>query len=250
MDVTLKKEGHRMLRKLLMSTVVLLGAMGAAAAADLPSAKGPPIYAPPPPPIFTWTGLYIGGQVGYEWGYDGVNVAGVGLPSYAPNGVVGGGHLGYNYQIGQFVVGLEGDVNGSNYTGASTFGALGYSSTVNVDGSVRGRVGVAWDRALFYATGGAAFAGFQDRYTVGAATGAPNSTQVGWTVGGGVEYAIDPNWSIRAEYRYTDYGPYSIYSPAGVIGTFNEHAIDNRVQAGFSYKFDLFGLPGPVVAKY
>ncbi len=238
-----------MLRKIVMSTVVLFGAMGAASASDLPSSKGPPAYVPPPP-VFTWTGVYIGAQVGYQWGYSGTNVPGVGYyPSYAPNGFVGGAHVGYNYQVGQFVVGLEGDANGSDYSGNNTSGSLTYSTRETVDGSVRARVGVAWDRALVYATGGAAFGDFQNTYTSGTGFDSLSTTRVGWTVGGGVEYALDNNWSIRAEYRYTDYGTFSEYSPTALGASVNKRETDNKVQAGFSYKFDLGG-PTPVVAKY
>ncbi|MHB8884790.1 MAG: outer membrane protein [Methylovirgula sp.] len=226
-----------MLRKILMSTVVIFGAMGAASAADLPSTKAPPAYIPPPP-LFTWTGVYVGGQVGYMWGN--TNPYG-----YTPNGVVGGAHVGYNYQMGQFVAGLEGDINGSSYNGSAVTGLGNFGARENIDGSVRGRLGVAWDRALIYATGGAAFAGLTDSYP-----GASYShTRVGWTLGGGVEYAIDNNWSVRAEYRYSDYGTYYDFPALVPAGVYN-HTTDNRVQVGFSYKFDMFAPPGPVVAKY
>ncbi|QXX73539.1 outer membrane protein [Methylovirgula sp. HY1] len=220
-----------MLRKILMSTVIVFGAMGTASAADLPSTKAPPAYIPPPP-LFTWTGVYVGGQIGYMWG----NPSPYG---YTERGVVGGAHAGYNYQVGQFVAGLEGDVNGSSYNGG--FG--GYSTNENIDGSIRGRIGMAWDRLLLYATGGAAFAGITNDY-LGTSI---SHTRVGWTIGGGVEYALDNNWSVRAEYRYTDYGTYYDF-PAGVAAY--NHDNDNRVQIGFSYKFDMFAPPGPVVAKY
>jgi len=230
-----------MLRKILMSTVVILGAMGTASAADLPNTKAPPAFVPPPPPVFTWTGVYIGGQIGYQWGTDSaVGPRGIGA-SYSASGVTGGAHVGYNYQMGQFVAGIEGDVNGSSYNGTTALGAIG--TRENVDGSVRGRVGVAWDRALIYATGGAAFGGIDNTYpglTI-------SHTRVGWTVGGGIEYAIDNNWSVRAEYRYTDYGTYADF-PFGLPITHDE--TDNRVQVGFSYKFDMFAPPAPVVAKY
>ena len=241
-----------MLRKILMSTVVLFGAMGAASASDLPSSKGPPAYIPPPLPVFTWTGVYIGGQIGYGWGYSGSNVSALGdLATYNPSGVIGGAHVGYNYQMGQFVAGLEGDVNGSSYNG-SGISALGnsYGTTENIDGSVRGRLGMAWDRALVYATGGVAFGDFQNTYSSGGFTDSPSTTRVGWTVGGGVEYAVDNNWSIRAEYRYTDFGYFSQYSPTALGAAVSQHEIDNRVQVGFSYKFDMFAPPAPVVAKY
>jgi outer membrane immunogenic protein len=239
-----------MLRKILMSTVIIFGAVGAASAADLPTMKGPPAYMPPaPPPIFTWTGVYVGGQVGYQWGTSDISDP-YDYTSLSPSGVTGGAHIGYNYQFGQFVAGLEGDVNGASYHGSNTgYSGIGYSTREDIDGSIRGRVGMAWDRALIYATGGVAFANFQNTYNGFGSYDSTNTGRVGWTVGGGIEYAIDNNWSIRAEYRYTDYGHFSQYSP-NVIGTsVDRHETNNKVQVGFSYKFDMFG-PTPVVAKY
>ncbi len=189
-----------MFRKILLSTAAVVAMSGAALAADLPTTKGPPVYAPPPP-IFTWTGIYIGGQVGYEFGRAYPATTGFNFPAYSPDGVVGGGHVGYNYQFGQFVAGVEGDVNGSSYRGNNGIGA----SKDPIDGSVRGRLGYAWDRALIYATGGVAFGDFNHSNVFGDSNWAG---QVGWTAGGGVEYAIDNNWSVRAEYRYTDFGRY------------------------------------------
>ncbi len=249
-------------------------------AADLPSEKGPPAFAPPPP-VFSWTGVYIGGQVGYEWGQfrsstflpDGTFV--IGNPNRNAQGVVGGGHVGYNYELGSLggflpglggtgggiVVGIEGDVNGADLTGSGLDGTGFYFARerTQVDASIRGRIGVAFDRALIYGTGGAAFAsirhsvtdftGFDESHTTG---------RVGWTAGGGVEYAIDNNWSVRVEYRYTDYGHYGVFYdslafPGAGIAPFDLHVhdTDNRVQAGFSYKFDEAPPPAPpVVAKY
>jgi outer membrane immunogenic protein len=243
-----------MLRKLLMSTVVFVGATGVAMAADLPSRKAPPTYVPPPPPVFTWTGVYIGAQVGYQFGTSGTDAGPGILPmQYNANGVTGGAHVGYNYQMSQFVFGLEGDVNGLGYTGSnSSFApALSTSTRQNIDGSIRGRLGVAWDRALVYATGGVAFADIHNSYNVAGFGTSFDSGRVGWTVGGGIEYAIDNNWSLRAEYRYTDYGSYTQFAatPAGGVA-FHNHEYDNKVQVGFSYKFDMLNPVAPVLAKY
>jgi outer membrane immunogenic protein len=238
-----------MIRRVLLASAGVVALSAGAFAADLPSRKEAPIYVPPPP-IFTWTGVYIGGQVGYEFGHNSIfapGAAAVGL-GYSPSGVVGGAHIGYNYQVAQFVFGLEGDVDGASYHGGGV-GALGttVNQRIGIDGSVRGRVGYAFDRALFYATGGAAFASIQDSYLPAAGGFSSISrSRVGWTVGGGIEYAITNNWSIRAEYRYTDYGHYTDTPFAGPV--FN-HPTDHRVMAGFSYKFDMFN-PAPVVAKY
>ncbi len=186
------------------------------------------------------------------------------IPSYTDSGVVGGLHAGYNYQIDQFVLGIEGDIEGSSYSG-STDPVVDYKGAIvtytagtqiPIQGSVRGRIGWTWNRVLIYATGGVAFGDVQNSlsytYFVDPYISATNG-RVGWTVGGGVEYALDPNWSVRLEYRYTDYGTYDfvLYAPpfdgdAAIV----EHERDNRVEAGFSYKFDMFAPPAPVVAKY
>jgi outer membrane immunogenic protein len=254
------KMGAPLFRKILISTAAVVVVSGSAFAADLPSRAPPPVFVPPPP-IFTWSGFYIGGQVGYEWGRTSATVfetagpASIGLGGFNSNGVVGGAHIGYNYQISQFVVGLEGDVNGAGYRGSNVFlGAASFTTRNDIDGSVRGRVGVAWDRALIYATGGAAFAPFRHTITVfGGGVDEESTTRVGWTIGGGIEYAITNNWSLRAEYRYTDYGHIEdvLFNSTGGTLAVRTHETDNRVQGGFSYKFDApTPIAPPVLAKY
>jgi outer membrane immunogenic protein len=288
-----------MLRRILLASVGAIALAGSAFAADLPSRAPPPVYVPPAP-IFTWTGFYIGGQVGYAWGKNNVNFGDnfgdFDSFSYNTSGVIGGAHVGYNLQLSQFVIGLEGDVDGTSQrksfsqsmlfgsslvTGA--FGGLAgpltgtgtFAVNHSIEGSIRGRVGYAWDRVLLYATGGVAFGGFNSSVsgnfagfvtadtTSGLAPFGPiggssssSATRVGWTVGGGLEYAVTNNWSIRAEYRYTDFGHATQYATSfdsvllGPAGAFiNRHFTENRVQVGFSYKFDT-AVPVPVVAKY
>jgi outer membrane immunogenic protein len=242
-----------MLRKLLTTTALICLAGGTALAADLPSEKGPPVYAPPPPPAFSWSGVYIGGQVGYGWGKTtGYSGAGLG-PNLSQDGVIGGIHIGYNYQVSQFVFGLEGDVNGADERDSFSDGlGDGYSTRKNIDASIRGRIGYAFDRVLIYGTGGGAYGSFHtsDFDAVGDVDSF-NHDHIGWTVGGGIEYAIDNNWSVRAEYRYTDYGRVTDGPLTATVDPFIQHHItDNRVQAGFSYKFDMFSPPAPIVSKY
>src|SRR5579862_5167385 len=144
-----------MLRKLLMTTAIVCVGAGTAFAADLPYQKSAPVYAPPPPPVFTWTGVYIGAQVGYQWGTPKADLSTSGafvsnLPVNNANGVVGGAHVGYNYQVSQFVFGVEGDVDGLDYHSSNNLpGLLTASTREFVDGSVRGRVGFAWNQVLF-----------------------------------------------------------------------------------------------------
>ena len=158
-----------MMRKFLLASVGAIALTGSALAADLP----PPVYVPPVP-IFTWTGPYIGAQVGYAWATGSGNFTGfdpfTGLPFTTnagggnPSGIIGGGNVGYNYQIPGWnwfsssgvVIGLEGSVDGSNLnkTAVATVPIFGGMSTVDahstldIQGSIRGRLGVAWDRVL------------------------------------------------------------------------------------------------------
>ncbi len=261
-----------MIRKVLLSTVAMIAISGTAFAADLPSRRAPPVFVPPPIPVFSWTGFYIGGQVGYGFGNDYAREQGItgGVQQFHvgnPSGVEGGGHIGYNFSTQSLpifgglaggllgtggVIGVEGDVNGTDFRGTTAFaGPVPLYETVrkDIDGSIRGRIGIAVDRALFFATGGAAFAEFHEDYNIGGLPFQEDShTRVGYTVGGGVEYAITTQFSLRAEYRYSDFGRYTdVNAPAPF--TTSHHMIDQKAQAGFSYKFETPVAP-PVVARY
>jgi outer membrane immunogenic protein len=279
-----------------MASVGAVALAGSALAADLPSRAPPPVYLPPAP-IFTWTGVYLGGQIGYAWtnhksdyyhnGFYYLDPIGQIDPVYFADGyhhnqnasgVIGGAHVGYNLQINQWVLGLEGDVDGSslsktvNFSPYSTYYAdfipTSVHTSLGVQGSIRGRIGIAFDRVLLYGTGGVAFGGFNTSIntTYGGNILYPNyfgghdsfsSTRVGWTAGGGIEYAVTNNWSIRAEYRYTDFGrttnylvnSYTPFFGEAIYSNVRHHLAENRVQVGFSYKFDTYH-PAPVVAKY
>ena len=257
-----------MYRQILMASVGAIALAGSAFAADLPSRAPPPVYVPPVP-IFTWTGIYVGGQIGYAWGTSNTNL-GDNFGDYVSfssnnSGVIGGAHVGYNLQLSQFVVGLEGDVDGSSLSKSISNTALidgvlvptTISGNINVQGSIRGRVGYAFDRVLLYATGGVAFAGINGSISTPFGYDSASTTRVGWTVGGGLEYAITNNWSVRAEYRYAQFGHSTVYANNSfvlpgltAVGAFGNRTInENRVQVGFSYKFDT-AAPAPVVAKY
>lgn len=238
-------------------TIGLSALTAPALAADLPTRRAPPVYVPPPIPAFSWAGFYIGGQAGYAFGEDHavnqLNAPG-GRVSH-PDGFIGGGHVGYNFAAipgfggpglgaGGLVLGIEGDADGSTYH--DTYGINAVTTMKSdVQGSVRGRVGFAYDRVLFYATGGAAFATFQDDFH-NPALATFTRTRVGYTVGGGVEYAFTNNWSARAEYRYSDFGSY-LEVPNGLRVT--RHETMQRVQGGVSYRFETIA-PAPVVARY
>jgi outer membrane immunogenic protein len=253
-----------------------------AAAASLASSAfaAEPLPAPPPVPIFTWNGLYVGAQIGYAWGHDPVSWSGIsnddelaeGTFSQTPQGVVGGAHVGYNLQYSQWLVlGIEGSVDGTSLSNTlvvpvndvfgDTPGSITASSKPNVQGSLRGRVGIAFDRALIYGTGGVAFTGFDTTIvdTTGFFTSVPatnatfTNTRAGWTVGGGIEYAVTDNWWVRAEYRYSDFGHTTDFPFAGALPfadsfvSLQHHLTENQVQVGFSYRFD-WTVPPPAEA--
>ncbi|PZQ18051.1 MAG: hypothetical protein DI565_04895 [Ancylobacter novellus] len=189
-------------------------------AADLPAYEPAPAVAAPVP-SFTWTGPYLGVQAGYVWGD--TNIRGL-----KPKGFTLGGYLGYNYQMegSPVVVGLETDFNWSDVDDRAGGGKLDQ----RWNGATRARIGYAFDRFLVYGAAGVAYAdtrvragGFKD-----------SKTNVGWTVGGGAEYALADNFSTRVEYRYTDYGKDS-YSLGGARGKIDQN--DHRVMAGVAYKF-------------
>jgi outer membrane immunogenic protein len=242
-----------MIRKLLLSAACVAALAGSAEAADLPLREAPPPYAPPP--VFSWTGLYLGAQIGYAWGSDTFTAASpiVGTfanNSFTPNGVVGGAHVGYNLQVGQLVAGVEGDVDGTGYSGSRGGGFATVTASIPVQGSIRGRLGVALDRALLYVTGGAAFAGLDTTYATFTGFDSFGRTLTGWTVGGGIEYGLTANWSIRAEYRYADYGSFRDYPVASLapiygLGTFvQHHETQHAIRGGVTYKFGAPVVPG------
>lgn len=255
------------MRKLLLSTVAFAALSGVAFAADLPSTKGAPVYEAPP--AFTWTGFYVGVNVGlagddydYTGSAFGIAAGGAHLTS---SGVIGGGQIGYNYQFaGPYVLGIEADIQAASVTGevnvngvvGGTAFAAKVGSRLDDLGTVRARLGYAIldNRGLLYATGGLAYGGVNS-YLNASATGvgafgvSKNTTGTGWTVGGGFEYALTNNWSFRAEYLYVDLGKESLYN-GPLFGTGVNLGVeprDNIVRVGLNYKF---GGPEPVMAKY
>lgn len=274
-----------------------MAASSVASAADMA-----PRYTKAPPAIvevWNWTGFYIGGNAGYSWGRSNTDLSyfntATGLPIAPPvgsvtsagfdmNGAIAGGQAGYNWQNGNWVFGLEADIQWSDEKGRAAYSCLGtlaggaclpgltflpagatgttvaYDQKLEWFGTVRGRIGVlATPRALLYATGGlaygsiktsAALAGFTPAGLAVAAVGSNSDTRIGWTVGAGIEGKITQNWSAKLEYLYMDLGSFSggTYNllPASTIGIRTDSDFrDHILRAGINYTFG-----GPVVAKY
>lgn len=243
------------MKKLALASVAISALLtGAASAADL--AARPYTKAPAPmAAIYNWTGFYIGAQVGYAWGDNRTTefVTATGLPTgfnqnYSSDGFVGGGHVGYNWQAGQFVFGLEGDLEGADIRGGYRLANTnGTDFKIDAQASIRGRLGLAFNNSLLYVTGGAAFADIQHTYVfANTLFESVSQTRTGWTVGAGWEYGFTPNWSARLEYRYTDFGSFRDRSTFSFPGfTYEDHPVYHTVRGGISYRFG-----GPVVARY
>ena len=243
-----------------LAATVALCLAGQSGAADL-GAKGP-VYtkAPPAAAVFSWNGFYAGAHVGGAWSdttwcrdgsyVDGcaAKVSGENFASVSPNGALGGLQLGYNWQQGQFVLGIEGDFSFADLKGNSAFRTFNsnYAAHTSIDdiATVAARFGIAVDRALFYAKVGAAWAS-NDHWIVNVTDGITyaktDSTRSGWMVGAGLEYALLNNWSAKIEYNYLNFGSHD-YTVAGAGGGGypSTVTIDQNihvVKAGLNYRF-------------
>jgi len=249
-----------------------LGAMTLpASAADLgarPITKAPVAA---PPPIFSWTGCYIGGNLGGKWGDFSGDVNVTSVPVVLPNGAViafsdnnngnngsfmGGGQIGCQWQVGNWVWGIEGDGDATNLKRDFVFlndvfpfvAGDAFRFENNWQASVRGRLGYAFDRWMVYATGGVAFANLE---ATAALVGLPifqvDKTLTGWTIGGGFEYAFTNNFSLGVEYRFSKFdtdqfgfGPTVL--PLAINGFIaNSDLETHEVTARLNYRFNLFG---------
>lgn len=172
---------------------------GPSSAADLP--RKAPVYQPQPLP-FSWQGFYIGVNGGYGWGDSSLTGAG-GSSTIHPNGGMVGPTVGYNFQLGSFVYGVEGDIDYSWMRGTGDAPCAGCEVRNDYFATVRGRFGYAFDRWLPYVTGGAAIG---DIKISAPDAGSQFVDRFGWTVGGGLEYAFATPWSAKIEYLYADLG--------------------------------------------
>src|SRR5262245_27853863 len=159
---------------------------------------------------YSWSGFYVGVHAGYAWGESdwtdlngnlGANVRYEDL-----KGGLGGGQLGFNWQSGPLVVGVEASLSASGIGQTGTVGIATLTTDVDWIGTVVGRLGYAWDRSLIYVKGGYATAGIELRGDNGVDTFKSSERHNGWTVGTGVEFAVLKNLSLGLEYNYYDFG--------------------------------------------
>ncbi|MEP7030225.1 MAG: outer membrane protein [Pseudolabrys sp.] len=246
------------MRRLFLALVASTFVAGVASAADMP-VKAPVYKAPVLAPVYNWTGLYVGLNAGYSWGRQDVTLMPAGtVNSPKLNGFIGGGQIGYNWQMNQLVLGLEADFQGSGQKGDGNFiipasdpcaplascpvpaSAVAYTAKLDWFGTVRGRLGYAMDRWLPYITGGWAFGrgSISGTSTGGiASTFSGSRTYSGWTVGGGLEYAFTNNWSAKAEYLYIDFGNGPTIALTPAVSLVGGKMTDNILRLGVNYHF-------------
>jgi outer membrane immunogenic protein len=251
------------MKKFLLASVALLVA-APAFAADLPPRPAPVAYRAPPPAVvyFSWTGFYLGGNIGGAWANRNVteNFFGTNFNSGSNGVFMAGGQIGGNYQFGNFVVGAEADFDWLANNTNNGNGVLVAGNTISVTSNNRwittaaARFGVAFDRVLVYGKAGGGWVGTNGftvtNVTTGASVSAGSNTASGWLVGAGVEWAFASNWSMKLEYDYLGLSNWSYTAPA-TFGAFagDTFTSSNRnvqmVKLGFNYLFN-----SPVAARY
>jgi outer membrane immunogenic protein len=262
---------NHMIRNLILSIAAMTALTGTVLAADLPMQAPPPaVYMPPP--VFSWTGFYLGinggGAVGSTQ-FD-FNNLGITTTSRDFSGGFVGGTAGYDWAWNgpsfgngpfSWVVGVLADADWADITnGFNCAGNLGFSCNVtgNFLGSVRARVGWSFDRILFYGTGGLGLgnARFSVTDNVTGLTVVDNVFRAGFTAGGGIEYALVPNWAVKFEYLFYDFQHTNsgLVFPAAGFGALDAGSVTattfvHTFRFGVDYKF-LPPPPAPVIAKY
>lgn len=236
-----------------IAALVMLAA-GSASAADLPM-EAPPVVAVPG---FSWTGAYVGGAIGYAFSdlkARNRNALGGDLFSVTEDvdSVTGSAFVGYNHQFDSIVVGAEADISIGDFGGKTrgacpAAGAFTFSCKANADdlfGTIRGRVGFAFDRFLVFGTGGLAI-GSEVDFRRTSPFGAPfdftkkeSGTRYGYTLGAGVDHAVTDNIIVRGEYQYVDFGTEKL-NLSNTIGGTQSVRIEqdlHLLRAGVAYKF-------------
>jgi len=279
------------MKKLLLGTFALV-AFGTAAPAIAADMAVRPLAAPA---AFSWTGCHVGGLVGYGGGHsDGYTATGAstiatpGAEAVLPfagqrrssdfnlTGFTGGGDVGCDYQIGAWVVGIEGDWSNLNKEGQAfnapgttlpnalgLFNVTAYETQERWFATARGRAGYALDKYFLYVTGGAAWMKIDSSHfclQCFSAAGAPlggaffrnefqSDRRSGWTVGVGAEYALSHGWSVRSEYLYVSIPTYTTFTtPTGVglssqVNNLSTKLYDYIWRAGLTYKFGSYSAP-------
>jgi outer membrane immunogenic protein len=225
----------RNLYSFVSAAALIAGLSGVASAADFP-VKAPPIAAA----AWSWGGLYLGVHAGGAFGTIESSIAAFPVVSAAINGAFGGGQIGYNFQTGPVVLGVEVDGSGSSLRGtAPCLVILSCQREVNWFGTATARVGFTADRALIYVKGGGAFGEFKYRESIlGAQVATGSDTKWGWVIGTGIEYQILPRLSAKVEYNFMDFGrdPVGLTTGLGGTVTIDSQQYIHAVKFGVNYR--------------
>jgi outer membrane immunogenic protein len=237
---------RRIIMGFVATSVLALASASVASAADIP------VKASYAPPAWSWTGFYLGAHVGSGFGTVESEIPGGGfaLSSHNYNGFLGGGQIGFNWQTGPIVIGVEADASATSLKGTApcVVGFLVCKTNVNWLSTFTGRLGFTADKALIYVKGGAAWASFDSSASIAGFNIATASdySQWGATIGAGVEYAFAPGWSAKIEYDYINFGKHSVAFTTGGLGggfggagTTNIDVTQNvhLVKFGVNYRF-------------
>jgi len=220
---------------------VVASSLATYAMADGPYGRATEVYVPPPPPTFSWRGFYFGGNVGGAWA-TGTLTDRLTTTSFDTDhsGFIGGGQIGYNVQVDNLVFGVEGDFNWTslddtgNRVAVPGLGTLQASAETQWITTLAARVGLALERTFVYVKIGGGWVRNEasiTNLTTGTSVTASN-TNGGWLVGGGLEYALTPNWTAKFEYDLL-----ALSDQTGP-GTFNFERDVQTVKFGINYKFN------------
>ncbi|HEY6832535.1 MAG TPA: outer membrane beta-barrel protein [Pseudolabrys sp.] len=257
------------------AALIGFGAAQAASAADLPLKAPATVTAPYNTAPYNWSGLYVGGNIGYGWGRNSdpdtatsapagflalIPELGGGAPNVQPKGLIGGGQIGYNWMISpNLVAGLVADFQGSGLKDSATNTTpvvmipgetVSKSNSAQIEwfGTARAKLGWAQNNWLLYATGGLAYGRVETSGSANlgglltlSSTGSDSTTKIGWAAGAGLDYGITRNWTIGAEYLYVDLGDtsYTASAPAplGLSLTTTNHIAAQIARMTVNYKF-------------
>lgn len=256
------------MRKVLLISAALAMLGSPALAADMLVKKAPPRT---PLPVWSWTGFYIGGHIGGAWaksdwfeddsmsGAGGLAPAGFQDASIKSSSFIGGGQVGFDYQTGWLVFGAQADADLANLKGTVSgqncfpeVGVFGIFQTCTTNirsmGTVTGRIGAASDRTLVYVLGGFAWEHEKLDNGCNSTCGAPVlvrsvTTRDGWTIGGGLEYALAGNWTAFVQYNYMFFGTRDLQLTTALADSTPPETEDVRdhihvIKAGFNYRFN------------
>ena len=230
---------------------------GSALAADLPLRR------PPPPPLvaaWSWTGIYVGVHIGGGWFVKEQTLTApapltlINESNYSGSGILGGGQVGINYQMGPWVIGAEAQFSGADLdarAGCGIASILNCRTNVDFIGTIAARAGFADGRTLYYLKGGGAWV--NDNYRISLAVTpftniSVDETRWGWMFGAGIEHAFFGNWSGKIEYNFIDLGTETVNFPGLFAAIGASEAVDTRqrihlIKAGVNYRFSNFALP-------